>query len=161
MKTVIVVETCFGNTSSVAEAIGEGLRSAGAEVETISAAAAPLELSADLVVVGAPTHNLGLPTPATRQQAAQKGAATTRGTGVREWVAGVRAVDGRVVTFSTTTGGVLAGSAGKAIVKAFKQRKVRAERGVDFRVAGTPGPLADGELDRAREWGRARCSTSR
>jgi hypothetical protein len=102
-----------------------------------------------------------MPSPATRQQAAQKGAATTPATGVREWVAGVRTVDGRVVTFSTTTGGMLAGSAGKAIVKALKQRKVRAERGVDFRVTGTPGPLADGELDRAREWGRAGCSSSR
>jgi hypothetical protein len=45
-------------------------------------------------------------------------------------------------------------SAGKAIVKALKQRRVSARRGVDFQVMGTPGPLADGELDRAQEWGR-------
>jgi flavorubredoxin len=154
MKAVIVVETCFGNTSSVADAITVGLRSTGVEVETIPAAAAPPRLSADLVLVGAPTHNLGLPTPDTRRQAVQKGAATTSATGVREWIAGVQTVDGRIVTFSTTTGGMFAGSAGKAIVKALKQRKVRAERGVDFRVTGTPGPLAGGELDRAREWGR-------
>ena len=153
MKAVIVVETCFGNTSSVAGAIVDGLRSAGADVETMSADAAPRRLSADLVLIGAPTHNLGLPSPDTRRQAVEKGAATTPTSGVREWIAVVETLDGRVVTFSTTTGGMFAGSAGKAIVKAAK-RRVPAERGVDFRVMGTPGPLASGELDRAREWGR-------
>jgi flavodoxin len=154
MKALIVVETCFGNTSSVADAITDGLRSAGAEVETIPADAAPPRLTADLVLVGAPTHNLGLPSPDSRRQAVEKGAATTPATGVREWIAGVQTLDGRVVTFSTTTGGMFAGSAGKAIVKALKQRRVSARRGVDFQVMGTPGPLADGELDRAQEWGR-------
>lgn len=154
MKAVIVVETCFGSTSSVAGAIAQGLRSTGAEVKTISAEAAPPQLSADLVLVGAPTHNLGLPSSETRRQAVQKGAATAPATGVREWIAGVQTLNGRVVTFSTTTGGMFAGSAGKAIVKALKQRRVSAERGVDFRVTDTPGPLAGGELDRAREWGR-------
>jgi flavorubredoxin len=154
MKAVIVLESCFGNTSSVADAITAGLRSTGVEVETVPAADAPPRLSADLVLVGAPTHNLGLPTPNSRRQAVQKGAAITSATGVREWIGGVQTVQGRVVTFSTTTGGAFAGSAGKAIVKALKQRKVRAERGVDFLVTGTPGPLAGGELDRAREWGR-------
>ncbi|HEX6336828.1 MAG TPA: flavodoxin domain-containing protein [Jiangellaceae bacterium] len=154
MKAVIVVETCFGNTSSVAEAITEGLRSAGADVEIMPADTAPSRLSADLMLVGAPTHNLGLPSADTRRQAVQKGAATLPAAGVKEWIAGVQTLDGRVVTFSTTTGGRFAGSAGKAIVKALKQRRVRAERGEDFRVTGTPGPLVAGELDRAREWGR-------
>jgi flavodoxin len=154
MKAFIVVETCFGNTSSVADAITDGLRSAGAEVETMPADAAPPRLSADLVLVGAPTHNLGLPSPDTRRQAVQKGAATAPATGVREWITGVQTLDGRVVTFATTTGGMFAGSAGKAIVKALKQRRVPAQCGVDFRVIGMSGPLAAGELDRAREWGR-------
>lgn len=152
MHAVVVVESCFGNTSKVADAIVEGLRSTGAEVETFAASAAPRQLSADLVLVGAPTHNMGLPTSATRSQAAQKGG-TALATGVREWIDHVETLDGRVVAFSTTTGGMLAGSASKAIVKALKRRKIRAERGTDFTVNGTPGPVADGELERAREWG--------
>lgn len=152
MRAVVVTESLFGNTAQVAEAITEGLRSAGFDVETYVADTAPARLAADLVLVGAPTHNLGLPTPASRGQAAQKGASAPA-TGAREWIEGLLGVDGRVVTFSTTTGGVFAGSAGKAIVRALRRRRVKAERGVDFTVTGTPGPLADGEIDRARAWG--------
>lgn len=153
MHAVVVVESCFGNTLKVAGAIVEGLRASGVEVETFAADSAPRRLSADLVLVGAPTHNMGLPTSATRSQAVSKGAAASA-TGVREWIEHIEALDGRVVAFSTTTGGLFAGSASKAIVKTLKRRNIRAERGTDFTVNGTPGPLADGELDRAREWGR-------
>jgi flavorubredoxin len=153
MKAIVIVESCFGNTSAVADAIIEGLRSTGADVQAYQAGSAPTRLSADLVLVGAPTHNFGLPTSASRGQAAQKGAPVPA-RGVREWIEAVETVGGRVVAFSTTTGGVFAGSAGKAIVKALKRRHVMAERGVDFTVIGTPGPMAEGELVRAREWGR-------
>ncbi|MEV4376647.1 flavodoxin domain-containing protein [Streptosporangium sp. NPDC049644] len=153
MRVVVVTESCFGNTSQVAEAIIEGLRSGGATVEAVSADSAPPSLSADLVLVGAPTHNMGLPSSASRSQAAQKGGSAPS-SGVREWIDRVDSVDGRVIAFSTTTGGLFAGSASKAIVKAFKRHKIRAERGTDFTVMGTPGPLAGGELARAREWGR-------
>ena len=153
MHAVVVIESCFRNTSKVAEAIIDGLRSSGAEVQTYAAGSAPRRLRADLVLVGAPTHNMGMPTSASRDQAIQKGGTATA-TGVREWIEGVEALDGRVVTFSTTTGGFLAGSAGKAVVKALKRRRISAEHGADFTVNGTPGPLADGELERAREWGR-------
>lgn len=153
MHAVVVIESCFGNTSKVAEAIIDGLRCSGAEVRTYPAGSAPRRLSADLVLVGAPTHNMGLPTSASRAQAATKGGAPTA-TGVREWINEIEALDGRVVTFSTTTGGLLAGSAGKAIVKGLKRRRISAEHGADFTVNGTPGPVADGELERAQQWGR-------
>lgn len=153
VRAVVIVESCFGNTSAVADAIAEGLRSAGVQVETVAAGSAPTRLSADIVLVGAPTHNLGLPAAASRRQAVQKGG-TVASTGVREWIATTTALAGRVLAFSTTTGGRFAGSAGKAIVKALNRRDIVAERGPDFTVTGTPGPLADGELERAREWGR-------
>ncbi|HEX5993500.1 MAG TPA: hypothetical protein VFY84_00015 [Jiangellales bacterium] len=155
MRAVLVVESCFGNTSKVADAISDGLRSVGAEVTTFVAGSAPARLSADLVLVGAPTHNMGLPTTISRSQAMQKGATAPAAAGVREWIDRVEAVGGRVVAFATTTGGMFAGSASKAIVKALGRRNIRAERGTDFTVSGTPGPLADGELDRARAWGQS------
>lgn len=153
MHAVVVIESCFGNTSQVADAITDGLRCSGVEVQTYASASAPRRLSADLVLVGAPTHNMGLPTTASRGQANQKGGDAPT-TGVREWLDDVEALDGRVVTFSTTTGGFMAGSAGKAIVKALRRRRISAEHGADFTVRGTPGPMADGELERARVWGR-------
>jgi flavodoxin len=155
MRAVLVVESCFGNTSKIADAIVDGLTSVGAEVETFVADGAPPRLSADLVLVGAPTHNMGLPASSSRSQAVQKGGAAVA-TGVREWIERAEALDGRVVAFTTTTGGAFAGSASKAIVKALKRRRIHAERGADFTVTGTPGPLADGELNRAREWARTR-----
>lgn len=151
MRAVLVIESCFGNTSQIADAVVEGLRSRGAAVEAISAESAPPSLDADLILVGAPTHNMGLPNGASRHQAAQKGGSAPS-SGVREWIDRVGSIDGRVITFSTTTGGLFAGSAGKAIVKAFKRHKIHADRGPDFIVKGTPGPLGEGELTRARDW---------
>jgi len=153
MHAVVVFESCFGNTSAVADAITDGLRCSGVEVRAYPSHSAPHQVSADLVLVGAPTHNMGLSTTASRGQAHQKGGAAPEA-GVREWIDGVETLDGRVVTFSTTTGGFMAGSAAKAIVKGLKRRRIRAEHGADFTVTGTPGPMADGELERAREWGR-------
>lgn len=152
MRSVVVVESCFGNTVAVAEAIAEGLRSGG-EVEVYTADQAPAVLSADLVVIAAPTHNGNLPKPKSRAQAEQKGAIGVPQAGVREWIAALDALDARVFTVSTTTGGRYDGSAGKAAVKALRKRKIVAEHSGDFLVRGRPGPLAEGEADRARAWG--------
>lgn len=153
MRAVVVVESCFGCTAAVARAVADGLRSAGVLVEVTDAATAPPTLHADLVLVGAPTHNMGLPTAASRGQAVSKGAPRAEA-GVREWVDRVEALGGRVVAFSTKVESRFAGSAGKAIVKALKRQGVTAERGADFVVTGTAGPLAEGELARAEAWAR-------
>lgn len=153
MRVELVVESCFGNTSQVAAAIAEGIAATGAQVRVLAAADAPARLEADLVLVGAPTHNLGLPSASSRSQASQR-QATAPATGVREWIDGIEALGGRVIAFSTKVESRFAGAASKAIVKALKRRRVTAERGADFVVAGTVGPLVAGELERAREWGR-------
>lgn len=155
MDAVVVVESCFGNTSAAAEAVAEGLRGAGAEVRLFSAHEAPSRLTADLAVLAAPTHNAGLPKAASRAQAADQGAETRAPSGLREWIERAAGVEGRIVTMSTTTGGRFAGSAAKATVKALRRRRIAASQGENFRVTATPGPLADGELDRARAWGAA------
>lgn len=152
MQAKVIVESCFGNTARIAEAVTEGLRAAGVETELIAAGQAPRRIDADLVLIAAPTHNMGLPKPQTRQQAVEKGAAGASSAGVREWIEGLESIDERVVAISTTTGGSFAGSAGKAAVKALRRRKIKAERGEDFIVNGTAGPLADGEVERARDW---------
>lgn len=150
-RAVVIVESCFGSTAAVARALADRLRAAGVEVELTEAATAPSRVAADLVLVGAPTHNLGLPTAGSRAQAASKGAGPAV-PGVREWIAGVERVDGRVLSFGTRTAGRFSGSAGKAIAKALARRGVDAVRGEDFVVTGLAGPLADGELDRAGQW---------
>lgn len=148
---LIVVESCYGNTGRVADAIASGLSGVGAHVqvgpaETAAPAVAP---TVDLVLVGAPTHNAGLPTASTRAQTPTPGRL-----GVREWVAAAQIPAGaHVITFDTVTGGAFSGSAAKAAVKMLRRRRIGAERGESFRVSGREGPLADGELERARAWG--------
>src|ERR1035437_383866 len=73
MRALVVVESWFGNTAQIAEAIADGLREAGADVEVTTAASAPQEPVADLIVVAAPTHNLGLPSAASREKAREGG----------------------------------------------------------------------------------------
>jgi hypothetical protein len=61
-----------------------------------------------------------------------------------------------VATFDTKVTKVrhLPGSAAKGAAKALESRGFRlADKPHSFYVVDTPGPLADGELDRARAWG--------
>ena len=69
MFVAIVYESLFGNTREIAEAIAEGIAEADprADVACCGAAEAGPELPrADLLIVGAPTHFLGLPSERSR-----------------------------------------------------------------------------------------------
>ena len=61
MRAVVVYESMFGNTHVIADHIAEGLRTA-AEVTVVAVHDAAVELidSADLLVVGGPTHVHGM-----------------------------------------------------------------------------------------------------
>jgi hypothetical protein len=160
----IVVESCFGNTLSVAQAVARGIDAATAagtaRLLAAGDAAPVIPEGTALLLVGSPTHALGVPTAKSRAQAAKQAVAPTatqpEPTGVREWIAAAEARgDLSVITFDTTTGSRWAGSAAKAAAKLLAGRGwKRAERGPSFTVSGMGGPLADGELDRARAWGR-------
>ncbi|WP_448058549.1 flavodoxin family protein [Cellulomonas hominis] len=154
MDVRIVVESCFGNTARIAEAVAAGLRSRGATVTVVDAASAPAPDGADLLLVGAPTHNMGLPGPASRRQAEAAGGRPPV-TGVGEWLAGLpRRRGGRAAAFSTVTGtGFFAGSAAKGIEKRLRRCAVEVVAREEFLVTGREGPLADGELARAERWG--------
>jgi hypothetical protein len=155
MYALVIVETCFGNTHAVAEAVAAGLTEAGAEVALVSASEAPTQPVADLVVVAAPTHNLGLPSTASRAKARESGGDVPE-TGVKEWLEEATALRGvRLVAIDTAVAGMFSGSAAKAAARLAKSRGWRAERAQSFVVAGQKGPLADGELDRARALGRS------
>ncbi|WP_433527972.1 flavodoxin family protein [Micromonospora sp. CA-263727] len=156
MNVLIVTESCFGNTSRVADAVAAGLRSTGAEVIVAEAASAPTLDGVDLLLVGAPTHNMGLPGPASRRQAATRGG-NPAATGVAEWLDRLpTGFSGRAATFDTVTGtGFFAGSAAKGIQKRLRRHRVDVVARESFVVTATEGPLADGELDRAELWGAA------
>lgn len=160
MSVLIVVESMFGNSYAVAEAIAEGVRSSGREVVVTRVADAPttLDPSVTLLLLGGPTHAFSMTRRNTRADAIRQGA--THGgetTGIREWID--RVAPRRelpVVTFDTRVQvKFVPGSAARSAASALHHHGfTHAHRGETFFVEGTPGPLADGELERAVTWGK-------
>ena len=60
-RALIIVESYFGNTRAIAEAVSTGLIEGGVDAQIIDVSQAPSALPADLdlLVLGAPTHNRG------------------------------------------------------------------------------------------------------
>lgn len=154
MKALIVFESAFGNTRLIAEAIADGLRSAGVESTTVPAREAPEAATCDLLVLGAPTHFRGLPSPRSREQAVARGAADVPSTGLREWLATADLTSVmKVAFFDTVSARRWAGSAARAMRRAVPGGK-RMERR-SFVVGGDVPVLDEGEIESARAWGAA------
>jgi hypothetical protein len=103
MRALVVVESVFGNTRRIAEAITSGL-SVQADVRIVDVAEAPMWLEGtDLVVVGGPTHAFGMTRPSTRQGAARQtgGRVTAAEIGLREWLSALPTGTGDAAVFDT------------------------------------------------------------
>lgn len=156
MNVAIIVESLWGNTRAVAEAIAEGVREADPDAHvtvggTDDTPAAPQDT--DLLLLGGPTHAFGMSREGTRTDAERRGSGEAPAHGVREWIAAAAPHgDVRVVTFDTRVKG-FPGSAAAGAAKALRKRGWHSEAGESFFVGGYEGPLGEGELERARAWG--------
>lgn len=172
MHVVIVFESLMGTTRQVAEAIADGFRATtGVDVTCTSGADLldePPDLRADLLVVGAPTHFLGMPGERTRNlwvegqvKAERRGRPRAHlepraaQPGVREWIDRLPPAPrgSLAATFDTRLDKPLAGGAAPRIARRLGQ--VGYDLVVDpegFIVEDMEGPLRDGELERARAW---------
>lgn len=162
MHALVVYESMWGNTEMVARAIAEGIARV-CPVEVVEVEKAPEEPGSEvsLIVVGGPTHAFSMSKPATRTEAHHRGATKGSDTiGIREWLDALPAGPHPpqvVATFDTKVSRVkrLPGSAAKTAAKvAGKHGYPRADHAHSFLVTGAEGPLADGELERAVEWGQ-------
>jgi hypothetical protein len=165
MKIVMVVESMFGNTRMLADAVAQGLRDLDAEVVLLrpdeAGPAARLD-RLDLLVLGAPTHALGLSRPSTRADAVSRGADTARATsGVREWLAVLAdapSISDRtpVAVFDTRTSSARhwPGSASGTLNRMLRARGFTVLDRTSFYVQGIQGPILEGEVGRARAWGQ-------
>ncbi|HEX5918711.1 MAG TPA: hypothetical protein VFY76_12690 [Nocardioides sp.] len=169
MSTLVVHESHWGNTRAVAHAIADGLAAGdGAPVEVVDVTAAPSPLpdEVDLVVLGGPTHAFSMSRATTRRDAHDRGAEPGHeGRGIREWLATLPTGDTSraVATFDTRAEQVrrLPGSAARAAGRYVAHHRLgRLVATESFYVEDSPGPLVDGELERARAWGRALTSLS-
>lgn len=158
MNILVVYESMWGNTTTVAEAVAEGIGPA-TRVVHVSEAPMPVPDDVDLLVVGGPTHAFSLSRPSTRRDAVAKGAPDDSAEeGVREWLARLEESDHLdVATFDTRVGSVrhLPGSAAKAAGKVVRRHHLgRLLATASFYVGDMAGPLLPGEVERARAWGR-------
>ena len=166
-RAAVVYESMFGNTAAIAAAVADGLRGEGMDVVAADVTeVAHLDLAVDLLVVGAPTHAFGLSRPSTRAQAVTQGAEQAHAAiGLREWLATLPPGGAaRVAIFDTRVAkvrGLPVGAAQSAARLARRRGFVLVGKPARFIVSGTEGPLADGETERASEWGRALAARQR
>jgi hypothetical protein len=155
----------------VAEAIAEGIRTAdpGADVRCDRIAESDLDFArtADLLVVGGPTHMHGVTTGLSRKmglESEQKNAADyhpdpdAAGPGVRDWFHTLpKATKGsRAAAFDTRIDNRFAGGAANGIARRLRHHRydlVAEPEG--FIVEDTEGPLRSGERERAVAWASA------
>jgi hypothetical protein len=162
MRALVVVESVFGNTRAIAEAVADGLgQRVHAQVLDVAEAIDRIDTltEVDLLVVGGPTHAFGMTRPSTRRSAAEQAGpgAVPAEVGLREFVAAVPAAGpGRLVAAFDTKADRprLPGSAAAAALRTLRGRGYRrVGHAESFRVTGTKGPLVTHELERARLWG--------
>lgn len=159
-RALVVHESMFGHTAQVARAVAAGVGEVMA-VEVVPVEKAPHTLAGyDLVLAGGPTHAFSMSREASRTEARGRGALHGRvAFGLREWLSCLGADEHvAAATFDTRVATVrhLPGSAARAAARVARRHGLReVARPESFYVADVEGPLLDGELDRARVWGRS------
>ena len=158
-RALIVVESYFGNTRAIAEAVAAGLIEGGVEAQMVDVAQAPgaLPEDLDLLALGAPTHNRRLPTTTTRAKAREQAGSGEASPGIGEWLetTAIPASTDAAAFDTVISKGWLSGSAAKAIAKTLQRRQGRRTVSVrSFVVTANKGPLATGQETDAHSWGR-------
>jgi flavorubredoxin len=158
MKAVVVYESHWGNTATVARAIAEGF---GPEARAMNTdeAVGPAMAGVELIVVGAPVIAFGLSREGTRKQIAGDIKAPTppdvSHPPVRAWLDSLPGGRGWGAAFETRIWWSPRGATGtieSKLKRAGYRTVAKPER---FVVSGAYGPMRDGELARARRWGAA------
>ncbi len=161
MNALVVYESFWGNTAAIAHAIAEGI--GGARVLTTDEAAADVVAAADLVVAGAPVLGFRLPTEGMRNglPRTERKAPTPPDVShpsMRTWLEALPRGHGAGAAFETRVSWSPGGSI-KAIEKGLAAAGFATlAPGGKFVVTGRYGPLREGELERARQWGQGLAS---
>ena len=160
MKVVVVYESMFGNTKTVAEAIAEGLHRAGeVTVGSVDDLSPDEAHEAALIVAGGPTHAHGMARPnahrSLSESSRQKHPVLPGEESLRRWLDRLPAGHAAVAAFDTRFDKprILTGSAAKGIARKLRAKGYSVLDMESFFVEGGDGPLADGERERAVAWG--------
>jgi flavorubredoxin len=158
MNAIVVYESVWGNTAAVARAIAQGMGNGVQAFATDEVPTADIS-SADLIVAGSPVFAFSLPSEKMREtilQSETDGPAPdlTHPT-LRSWLESLPSGRGYAAAFETRIWWSPRGATGtieKKLTEAGYGRLLKPEK---FVVKDKYGPLRDGELARARAWGRA------
>jgi hypothetical protein len=164
MRALIVYESMFGSTRRIGQAIGSGLRPAY-QVGLVGIEDAPgdlgvVEPDVSLLIVGAPSHLFGLSTPKSRITAGKRAEhpTATADLGLREWLDALPQVARPRDVLAYETRLRVRGMPGSAARSAARRMRKLGYRLLwppqSFYVANLTGTLVEGELERARMWGR-------
>jgi len=158
MNAIIVYESLWGNTAAVARAIAEGFGPNAHAHATDEVAQADLA-SADLIVAGSPVFGFSLPTEAMRENILHSETDATTPPdlshpSLRSWLETLPAGRGRSAAFETRIWWSPRGATGTIEKRLAQRGYVPIHKAHKFVVRDKYGPLREGELDRAREWGR-------
>ena len=157
MKALVVYESLWGNTAAVARAIADGIGPDARAVTTDDASREKIA-DADLIVAGAPVLAFSLPTDAMRDSVATSEADAPTPPdldhpSLRSWLDALPAGSGRYAAFETRIWWSPRGATGdieKRLARAGYRAVSKAHR---FVVKDKYGPLREGELEKARQWG--------
>lgn len=167
MHALLIYESMYGNTHAIATAIAGSLsRYSEVRVVPVNEATDDLVAWADLVVAGAPTHAHGMPTARSRSSAVDGAAKpdgwshvtldpSAQGPGIREWLEGLAAVDGkRAAAFDTRAPGpaLLTGRASTGIAKQLREHGFKLVADPESFIIDTHQQLRVGEVERAATW---------
>lgn len=167
MRAVVVYESMFGNTHTVADHIAEGMRPTH-EVTVVPVSGATPEVldGVELLVVGGPTHVHGMSNATSRSNAVDMAAKEdagleldpdAEGEGLRDWFHHLPRLHGvRAAAFDTRIGTVspiVSGHASKGIAKRLRHHGVELVADPESFLVDKDSHLMDGEAFRARQWG--------
>lgn len=167
MRVVIVYESMFGTTHSVAEEIGTVAGTRGEyAVLPVAEATSDVISDADLVIVGGPTHVHGLSWATTRAEAESEAEKyedlaldpDAEGPGLRDWFHQVGEVDKvPAAAFDTRLNGpgLMTGRASTGIDRRLRHHGFRTIIEPESFLVDKENHLVDGEAERARGWAEA------
>lgn len=156
MRALVVYESMYGNTRTIAETIGAGLgESWDTDVRSVDD---PTPVNVDdygLVVIGGPTHALSMSTSKSRAEARGVGTdLAAAGAGVRDWVPRLDSYRGSIAVFDTRVGRIpWAGSASRSLRRRLSRSGHRSVMRRSFVVVSKRGPVRPADLLQARVWG--------
>jgi hypothetical protein len=165
MRTLVVYESMFGNTRAIAEAVAAGLAEAAEVLLVPVREVTPVQVnSADLLVVGGPTHAHGLSSSMSR-----KGAPDYvdkfdvplvlepgwDGIGLRDWFDSLEPGSARGAAFDTRAdiNHLLSGRASRGIADRLRKHGYRLVADPESFLVDKQNQLLPAEVARATAWG--------